>query len=174
MGKTVKITDDCLAPRGRLQLFYTGKDPFSVAKDVEEVFKPYFRISTSKRNEAVFKWDVAGQNQEFTILYWVRKPFSKYSEMRLDIRFQGYQDKETKKGHSRVEIISKLENTFPKNWVVRGMFFLYSLFFYNKIRREYLQKCRSMTEGFTEIVKDKYGMRPSSSQLPDRFPSEEE
>ena len=131
----MKIQDDCLAPRGRLQLFYTGKDPFNVATDIEDVFKPYFRISTSKRNEQQFKWDVAGQNQEFTILYWVKKEFSKYTGMKVDIRFQGYQDKETKKGHCRVEIISKLEHNFPENWFAKGFFFLYNLFFYDKIRR---------------------------------------
>ncbi len=174
MGDSLKITDDCLAPRGRLQLFYTGKDPFTVAVETEEVFKPFFRISTSKRNQQTFKWDVAGQNQEFTILYWVRKPFSRYSEMRVDLRFQGYQDKETKKGHCRVEIISKLENTFPKNWVVKGFFFLYNIFFYDKIRQKYLQICSSMTQGLAEIIKDKYGMRPSASQAVDRFPSEED
>ena len=173
MGK-LSIEDDCLAPRPRLKLFFTGKDPFSVATGIEEVFKPYFRISTSKRNEQSFKWDVSGQNQEFMIEYWIKKPFSKYSQMRVDVKFQGYQDKETKKGHCRIEIKSKLIHDFPENWAARGFFFLYTLFFYDKVRREYLSRCRSLTEGLAEIVKDKYGMRPSASAIPDRFPSEEE
>ena len=169
MGETVKIVDDCLAPFGKIKLFYKGKNPLATLESVDELFKPYFRISTSRYNLELFNWDISGKIYEFYEKWWMKKELSGYTTMELRYNFQGIEDSETHEGSANIEITSHLYNEFPENWIAKGFWWLYQYFFYDKVRRQYLLKCRELTEGFREILKAKFGLVPTPAKLPEQY-----
>lgn len=173
MGDKIKIIDDCLHPWSKINMTYKGKNPVTVIQGIEDVFKPYFRISTSKYNQEVFNWDVSGKVYEFFFKYWIEKEVSGYTKLKFRIWVQGTEDSETHEGEAKIEITAHAEHTFPGHWILKGFWWLYQYLFYDKLRSQYIDKCRELSEGLKEIFKERFGLETTPAKIPERFPKED-
>ncbi len=161
---TIKIRDDCHAPNKSMYLYYTGKNPFSLTGKIWSNFQPFFKISSAGHCEEVFKWDYAGQKWEFFVQWWVDKKLSAYSGMNFKIIVQGDEDKDTHEGRFTMEITPVVEHKFPSGWFSRGLWWVYHYIYYAARRREFIIRCRQLSDGYREFMKREMGMAETPSR----------
>jgi len=158
---TVVIRDDCLPIGGSMYLLYKGPNPFSIASKLTGSFQPFFRISSAGWGEPDFRWDTSGEPITFFIKWWVKKGLSAYSTMRFNVIVQGDENSQTKQGRFTLEITPSVEHKFPENWFSKGIFWIYHYLFYNKVRQDYIKRCREITGAYRELLKGEFGLLQS-------------
>src|SRR4030042_552910 len=90
MAKTEKFTiiDDCLVPDRFVWVYYTGPNPWGVARHISARVREFFHVSASGTNNTRINWDVVGENINFYSVWWVKKNFSGYTTMYVDMNFR--------------------------------------------------------------------------------------
>lgn len=158
MGKIV-ILDNCIAPERDVTLKYSGPNPWSVAKKIAGIQRPYFHVSATNAGWTRLNWDRSGEDIDFFSIWWVKKPVSDYTHMRFDIKIQGSENKSTKEGHFTILITANMHTKFT-GWSIflKPIWYLYSYLYYDKVRRSALERCRDYTLGFMNEIKDHFGM----------------
>ncbi len=158
------LKDECLAPYKNIYLHYTGQNPFSVVGKLWSAIDKYFEVSSAGFGEPEFYWDTSGDPITYMARWWVRRSYSKYSEIRYDIAVQGDEGAQSKKGRFTLEITANIRHNVPNTWLHRTMWWIYQYLFYTRRRVEYLKECRKFAYGFREYAKQEFGMIVTASK----------
>ncbi|MBM3304284.1 MAG: hypothetical protein FJY76_04235 [Candidatus Aenigmarchaeota archaeon] len=155
----IEVTDECLTPEKYTYIRYTGKDPWSVAEKITEKIRPFFHVSASGTNNWRLNWDITGDVRTFYSLWWVKKDFSRFTQMKVDLKLQGEQHKDTKMGKFSLQFSGTLITKF-KAWgpLLRTAWYMYSYLFYNRARRQYIKRCQSTIYSFKNELKKEFGL----------------
>ncbi len=158
MAKIV-VMDECLVPEKYTYVRYTGPRPWDVAEKITDLIRPFFHVSASGTNNWRLNWDMTGDVRTFYTLWWVKKKFSKFTDMKVALKLQGEQQKDTKMGKFSLQLSATLETKF-KGWgpLLRPVWYFYSYLFYNRVRRQYLKRCQSMVYNFKNEIKKHFGL----------------
>jgi hypothetical protein len=158
MGKLV-IKDDCLAPARYIYLEYSGKDPYGVSKKITSTLMQFFHVSASKVCEEDFRWDVSRDPIGFFAKWWVRKELSNYSEAFFRIKFQGAKTKQTNEGNFTMQLQGALNTSFKYSTpLLKSLWWIYSYFFYNKVRRRYVRMCGDLLYSLRDEIKEHFDL----------------
>jgi hypothetical protein len=164
MGE-LTIKDDCLAPARFIYLNYSGKDPFGVTKKITEMLGGFFHVSSSGTCEERFNWDKSADPIEFFNKWWVQKSFSNYSRAWFYIKVQGDKTKQTNEGKFVMEIQATLQTKFKsRNPLFFALWWTYSYFFYNKVRRNYIKLCSNLAYTLRDEIKEHYNLRTAGEK----------
>jgi len=80
--------------------------------------------------------------------------------MRIYIRVIGKKSKTTNMGSFTLRLNATIETTFEGNrFLLKPFWYLYSYLFYNKMRRNFLKRCRTMLEVFRDELKKYYNLK---------------
>jgi hypothetical protein len=105
-------------------------------------------------------WDYTGDPIRYYNEWIVRKEFSRFTDMIVNLRVIGHVYKTKNEGDFSMEIYGRLENTFdPSNWFTKYIWLIYNYTFYNKLREKYTLMCRDYISSFLNWAKEKYGLR---------------
>ncbi len=164
MGK-IEIVDDCLYPRRYIILNYNGKNPFRLLKAVTSKIRPYFHLKPGQFSNYRINYDDAGEPAFFFLRWWVVREFSRWSRMHVEMKVNGEEFKTTKEGWFAFEIEASLITEFT-GWGVflKPIWYFYTYIFYNKLKREYLFKCRSMVMGFMDEIKKEFSLKTDQAE----------
>jgi hypothetical protein len=155
----IEVMDECLTPEKYTYVRYTGKNPWTVAEKITEKIRPFFHVSASGTNNIRLNWDITGDVRTFFSLWWVKKDFSRFTTMKVDLKLQGEQHKDTKMGKFSLQFSGTLTTKFEVWWpLLRTAWYLYSYLFYNRVRRQYIMKCQSMIYNFKNEIKSEFGL----------------
>ncbi|RLJ10191.1 MAG: hypothetical protein DRP15_00845 [Candidatus Aenigmatarchaeota archaeon] len=156
----ISIVEDCLAPDKFIYLSYKGPDPWGVAKRISERIRPFFHVSASGTNNSRINWDVTGENISFFSTWWVKKDVSRFSTMRFYLKVIGSFSKATNEGEFTLQLDGNLETKFS-GWgpVLKPMWLIYSYLFYNRVRRQALEKCRNILLAFRNELKEYFNLQ---------------
>lgn len=156
----IEIHDDCLAPDRYIYLSYKGPDPWSVSKKIAEMLKPHFHVSTSGICNQRINWDVVGKNISFYSVWWVKKSFSEYTQMRVEIKIIGKKSKSNNYGEFTMQINPWLQTKFSTwGFILKPAWLIYSYLFYNRLRRKYIETCRNMVYSFRNKIKEYFNLQ---------------
>ncbi|MBU0898886.1 MAG: hypothetical protein KKB03_03065 [Nanoarchaeota archaeon] len=158
MGK-VEIVDDCLSPARYINLSYSGPNPYEVSKKIASTLQPFFHISGSGTGETLFNWDNSGDPHTFFFKWWVKKTFSGFTTMWFHIKTKGSVSPETNDGEFIMSIQAIIKTTFSGySLLFRPLWYIYSLMFYNKRRRQYLEMCNNFALSFRNEMKEHFNL----------------
>ena len=163
-SKTLVMTDDCLTPGRSINLLYKGANPSGIASKLTGSFQTFFRVSSAGWGEPRFEWDKSGEPVSFFMKWWVKRSMSAASSMRLNITLQGDENSQTKMGKFTLEITPVIENKVPESWLARSIFWIYQYLFYNKVRQDYIKKCRQVSNAYREHLKNELGLVTSEGR----------
>jgi hypothetical protein len=154
------LKDDCLAPNRFVYLDYSGPDSFGVAKKIGGMLNDFFRVGSSSVGEYDFRWDRSGDPIGFFVRWWVKKEMSNFSTAWFHIQVQGNKAKETGEGSFTMEISAELKTSIEnESPFFRAIWGLYSYFFYNQRRRDYINICTNLATGLRDEIKGHYNLR---------------
>ncbi len=166
MGK-LEIRDHCLVPEEKIYLRYEGKDPWGAALRITESIRPFFHVSASGTNNTRINWDISGDPITFFAQWWVKKVFSRFSLMRINMKIQGETKKATNVGKFSLQFRARLMTTFEGfGLLVKPIWYMYSYLFYNRMRRKYIAKCREYVENFRNEIKEHFKLEPGVPPAP--------
>ncbi|MEM5812680.1 MAG: hypothetical protein QW286_03100 [Candidatus Aenigmatarchaeota archaeon] len=160
----IKIIDDCLVPDRFIWLYYTGPNPWGVAKHISGRIRPFFHVSASGTCNTRINWDVVGENISFYSVWWVKKALSRHTTMWVDMKVIGKKSKTTNQGNFTLQMNARLETEF-KGWGVwlKPIWILYSYLFYHRVRRKMIERCRNNVLNFREEIKKYYNLETAES-----------
>ena len=160
---TIEIVDNCLAPDKDIFLHYSGPNPWGVVKKIESAVRPFFHVSSVGTSNTRLNWDRTGDPIEFFATWWVKKPFSGYSDARWDIKVQGTQGKTSGTGTFSIRITANIKTGFG-GWspFVKPLWYMYSYLYYDKLRKRFIERCREYAEGLKKELKEHFGMESTS------------
>ncbi|MBI4173639.1 MAG: hypothetical protein HY519_02865 [Candidatus Aenigmarchaeota archaeon] len=156
----LEISDDCFAPRKYVALTFKGKDPWVVIEQIAGSLRGFFHLERGQWNMYRINWDASEDTIFFFARWWVARHFSEYSAMHLEIKTQGYFNKNTRDGEFWLEFEGTVRTHFHTfGSILKPFWYLYSYLFYNNAKRSYVEQCRAMTLSFRDTVKKKYGLQ---------------
>ncbi|NOX71412.1 MAG: hypothetical protein GXO64_01810 [Candidatus Micrarchaeota archaeon] len=156
---TVRIVDDCFAPRKFKIISYSGPDPFKIYREAHKPLKKIFEISTSKTGEPRFMWDWTGDPIQLFSHRVAKKPFSRFTTMWFAYRIVGFKYKTKNEGNFRMEVEASLEHTYGKgNWFLKLLWMIYWYLYYQKVRQHHLKLCQEYAERFITYTKNLYNI----------------
>jgi hypothetical protein len=164
LGK-VEIVDDCLAPERYIHIKYSGPDPWGVVKKVSGLIRPYFHVSASGTSHYRLNWDRSDpENIDFFSQWWVKRDFSRYSAMVIQLKAQGKFNKASNEGEFYLQFHGDVLTEF-KGWnlFVKPVWLMYSYLFYNKARRQFIDKCRESVLGFRNEIKEHFNIEATET-----------
>ncbi len=156
---SLKIIDECLTPEKYVYIKYSGPDPWGIAKKIAADMKPFFHISTSRTSRKRLNWDVAADPITFYAKWWVRREATPFSEIYIEMAVFGNKSKVTNKGEFTLRMEGQLI-TERKGWGIflRPFWLLYSYLYYDRIRRQHIEACRSAILNFRNEIKEHFGV----------------
>ncbi len=159
----LEISDDCLSPEKYTYLTYSGPDPWGVVKKVTDSLKPYFHVSSSKVAHERLNWDISSDPINFWSLWWVKKSFSRYTNIRIYIWIQGTKNKTDNNGQFTMRLHGELlTNVSGPRLILKPFWLMYSYLFYNRARRRYIEICRDLLLNFRNEIKEHYNLGATS------------
>ncbi len=158
MAKIV-IRDDCLVPDRYIRLKYSGPDPWGVAEKITGSIRGFFHVSASGTNNYRLNWDISGDPITFYSRWWVRKNFSRFSTMRIQMKLQGKKYAKDNTGEFSFSMHARVITTFS-GWsaILKPFVALYSYLFYNRARRTYVEMCRNYVLNFRNEIKKHFNL----------------
>ncbi|HJW97467.1 MAG TPA: hypothetical protein VJ485_04880 [archaeon] len=166
MAKTEKFTiiDDCLVPDRFVWLYYTGPNPWGVARHISARIRDFFHVSASGTNNTRINWDVVGENINFYSVWWVKKNFSGYTTMYVDMKVIGKKSKATNQGNFTLQMNGRLQTEFS-GWIrwARPLWTIYSYLLYHRARRKMIERCRNNIMNFREDIKKHFNLQTAES-----------
>lgn len=156
----IKITDDCLAPEEFIYFDYSGPNPWGVAKKINESARGFFHLGASDFYFDRVNWDITGDPVTFWALWRIRKDVSRYSRIWIYIRVQGEKSKTGNTGKFTMRMNAEVLTEF-EGWsiVLKPFYYIYAYLFYNRVRRKFIERCRSMVLGFRNEIKKHYNVQ---------------
>lgn len=155
----LEIVDQCLTPEILVTLTYSGADPWGVAKKIGGIIRPFFHVSASGTSQTQINWDSAGDPIRFYSTWWVKKKFSRFSFMWIDIKIQGSKSKATNRGEFVMELKGILNTNFEGHAFLKALWMFYSYIFYNRQRAGYIEACRNFIISFRNEVKEHFNLK---------------
>ena len=160
-----RFEDDCLAPRRRLKVEYTGPNPFKVYLTLKPKLRRIFQVETVGIWERDFRWDTTSDPRSFYIRVYVDKGLDQFSRMFVEITMQGEQPSDPNKSGKltiyiggRIRTNYELQTIFQRSPVYKAIRWLYHMIFYNKVRRTYIRLCTEMIERLWKELREELGI----------------
>lgn len=155
----IEVIDECMGPDKYARLDYSGPDPWGVVKKIDGLAKPFFHVSSIGFNNYKVKWDVVGDNIEFYSQWWVKRDFSRFSDMYIDIKVQGFKNKKTNAGKFSLLMWAQVQTGVSgMGLFLKPFWVVYSYLFYNKLRRKFIQVCNSRVLQFKNELKEHFNI----------------
>lgn len=150
--------DDVLAPKGAIIIEYSGPDPMSVYRKLNDMLQLTFEVKGKDIYETDFRWDIKSDPRAFFIKMHVKKGLDQFSSVTVFFKMQGFQPIDANKpGNIKIEISGFLETNYPTKGI-GGIFliplmFIYHLAIYNRIRRRYLQYANERIRRINDTIR---------------------
>ncbi|MEM7825617.1 MAG: hypothetical protein QW412_02025, partial [Candidatus Aenigmatarchaeota archaeon] len=145
---TWRIEDDCLAPEARINIEFSGQDPFKAYRILRETLRRVLEVESKDLWERDFRWDISSDSRGFFVRVYVDKGIDSRSKALIEVIMQGNIPSDpNKEGRiiikigGRVRTEYRLETAFQQLPIYRGIIWLYHKIFYNRVRRGYLGMC---------------------------------
>ncbi|MFH0890157.1 MAG: hypothetical protein V1836_03405 [Candidatus Aenigmatarchaeota archaeon] len=134
MGKWI-IADDLFAPHKELEMVYTGAEPWKMVNQATSLLRQYFEISGTRWTQKDLRWDITDVVRTFFTEVEMKREEDGFTDMMINVRYQGKQHSETKQGTVRMIIYCQLRTEFEySNVLVKLMLLLYMNYFYKNHR----------------------------------------
>ncbi|MBI3412785.1 MAG: hypothetical protein HY051_01750 [Candidatus Aenigmarchaeota archaeon] len=130
-----RIADDLFAPHREIDMVYTGPDPWKMVNQANSLIRQYFEISGTRWTQKDIRWDVTDVVRTFFTEIDFRREEDGFTNLLINIRYQGKQHAETKQGTVRMMMYAQLQTDFEySNPFVKLVLLVYLNYFY-KARR---------------------------------------
>lgn len=163
------IEEDCILPRPKIKLYYTGPNPDKSYSKILEIIHNTMRVEDKDVQEREFKWDRSSVPEKFSATIEVVKDFDKFTYMQLIINLSGSvkPSKEFgREGDVTVEIEGVTRTDYPQDTVWERSF-LYEIFrtFYHKVfyqdeRQKFKENCRDSMVSIQNELKEFFNLLP--------------
>jgi len=135
------IYDDLFAPHKEVDMVYTGPNPWKMVSQASSVIRDYFEISGTRWTQKDTRWDFTDVVRTFFVEIEFKREEDGFSNLLLNVRYQGKQHAETKQGSVRMIVYGQLRTDFTyNNPITQMMLYLYLHYFYKNHRMEMLQR----------------------------------
>jgi len=145
------LEDDCLAPERTVVIEYSGPNPFKVYRVLREMLERIFQVEAIDLWERDFRWDISSDPRSFYVRMYVNKGMDARTRMIVEIILEGSQPSDVeKKGRVAIRIGGRLRTEYPlRSFFQNSPFYkffvwLYHRFFYNEVRRSYINLCNNL------------------------------
>ncbi|MBU0953333.1 MAG: hypothetical protein KKA90_02850 [Nanoarchaeota archaeon] len=158
MGQLL-LVDECLTPNRQIAMTYSGPDPWGIAKKIADNLKPYFHVSSSKNGRQRINWDDAMDPITFYARWWVMRPKSRFTAFWIEMWVIGNKSKVNNTGEFTLYMEGKTK-TEVSGWgiLLRPFWLMYSYFYYDRVRRQYIESCRNQILNFRNEIKEHFGL----------------
>ncbi len=156
----IVISDECLAPDKYVYFNYSGPDPWAVVNHINDMARQFFHLGTSDWLFQRLNWDISGDPIDFWAVFKAKRELSGRSLMWIYIRVQGKKSKTDNIGKFTMRLNAEVRTQIegPKI-ILLPLWYLYSYLFFNKVRRNFLQRCTSTVLGFRDEIKRYYDVQ---------------
>ncbi|MBI2085096.1 MAG: hypothetical protein HYT71_01120 [Candidatus Aenigmarchaeota archaeon] len=140
MGRWL-IYDDLFAPHKDIDMVYTGADPWKMVNQANSLIRQYFEISGTRWTQKDVRWDVTDVVRTFFTELDFKREEDGFTNLIINVRYQGKQHAETKQGTVRMIIYAQLQTQFEySNPIVHLAHTIYMNFFYKAHRIAMLRR----------------------------------
>ena len=140
MGKWL-IYDDLFAPHKDIDMVYTGAEPWKMVNQANSLIRQYFEISGTRWTQKDVRWDITDVVRTFFTELDFKREEDGFTNLIINVRYQGKQHAETKQGTVRMIIYAQLQTTFEySNPIVRIAYLIYMNYFYKAHRIAMLKR----------------------------------
>lgn len=147
----ITIEEDCMPPRPRITLNYSGPNPHKAYPKILEILRNNLKVKDENIQEKDFKWDRSSLPEKFSVVIEVIKDFDKFTHMLLLIKVEGNvkPSKEFEyEGSVMVDVDGVIRTEYPQDSIWERSF-LYEMLrtfwhkvFYQDQRFKYREQCR--------------------------------
>jgi hypothetical protein len=135
------IYDDLFAPNHEIEMKYTGPNPFSMVKRTTDIFRRHFEISGTKFTQKDTRYDYSGETRKFFIEMEMKREEDGFTNLWLDLKFQGEFHAETRVGWCRFWIYCQLMTKLEEGNLLRFLMSrIYLQLFYKQHRISLLKR----------------------------------
>jgi len=147
------IEEDCLQPRPKMIMNYSGPNPQNSYKKLIEMVRTHLKIGPENIQEKEFKWDRSGIPEKFSAAFEIIKDFDKFTHMLLGVSLSG-DIKPSKdfgyEGSVTIEIDGVVRTEYPQDTIWQRSLpyemlrtFWHRVFYQDK-RYKYREQCREL------------------------------
>lgn len=165
------IQDDVLAPRHELIIEFAGPNPLSIYPQLDQMMRLIFESKGTHMYEPTFKWDGTEDPRSFYIKMHVKRKLDNFTGFQVNVLLWGKQSSDkTRMGNTKIVISGRIETTFPTDNIFQKafmtpFFYLYSIAYYNKIRRQHIQWVRDNIYKLESQIRDRLNIPQSETSF---------
>ncbi len=152
--------DDVLAPQKTITFSYKGDNAYNAMNQANAIIADAYGIPGKNQFELEFKYDNSDPTSaSFHGVWRGEGGKDSYSTVVVIIKAKGSQNKQTGEGHATIWITPYVVTTYSySNFITKGLWKLWSLMFYNKKRRQYIERARQQTEKAKSLLTKRFGV----------------
>lgn len=165
------IQDNVLTPRHELIMEYGGPNPIQIYPQIDTMMRLIFESKGTHMYEPDFRWDTTEDPRPFFIKIYTQRPLDNYTKFQVSVLLWGkqYADK-TKGSTTKIVISGRLTTSFPTDNIFQKIFmtpffYLYSIAYYNDIRRSYIKWVRDGIYKLESQIRDRLNMPQSETSV---------
>ena len=155
----INIVDDILAPSEVITMNFRGQYPFKVVTMVPMMLRDVMRISGVDIFERDIRWDFNVDPRDF-YGYWVgRRSEDRWTTTYVLVIIQGAQASKDKTGWVNIRIKGTVQTRYEySNFLQKSFWWFYSLMFYYKQRRQYIEWSKDNVYKMRDILTKALGI----------------
>lgn len=165
LAKSPKVAiieeDDCFAPRRELSITYSGPNIREIVKTIPKIIADSLRVTSTHVFLDEYYLDNTDPNAvQFHIFYSGDKPMDQRTKVWVEIKIKDGLIRPDGSGSLTLEFKGTLKTRFERRTVLQrtpfyDMFFkIYSYFFYDEMRRQFLTRCKEFSENMMRKTKE--------------------
>lgn len=155
----LQIIDDLLAPKDTIIVRFQGKNPVESALMVPRMLVEIMKVSSKDVLETDIKWDISGPIPAFYGRWLGKRKEDAWTATNIRIIIQGEQDPKEHIGWARIELKGIINTRYQySNFIQRTFWWFYSLLFYNKQRRGYIEEGKDMIYEMRDLFQRRLGI----------------
>lgn len=136
-----RIADDLFAPHKEIDMVYTGPEPWKMVNQANSLIRQYFEISGTRWTQKDVRWDVTDVVRTFFTEVDFKRVEDGFTNLIINVRYQGKQHAETKQGTVRMIMYAQLQTDFGyNNPLVKLAILIYLNYFYKAHRIAMLRR----------------------------------
>ncbi len=149
----ITIVDDILAPSEVIRINFRGSYPFKVVTMVPTMLRDVMKITGVDLFERDVRWDFSNDPRAF-YGYWIgKRGEDRWTTTYVTVIVQGEQSSRDKTGSVTIQLKGTVQTRYDyTNFIQKSFWWFYSLMFYYKQRRNYIEYAKDNVYKMRDIL----------------------